>query len=211
MKKYEKTIAVFAAFILVISLYIVIKANAAPIDTYHESWVRIKDSAAEDGSTFAATLALDSNEGNFANILTGCYRVRTLRDNIRETPHSNGGAWVFAFYGTDAENETFSFTLVGWARDNGMAQVICEGDGILGSQDVVIEPNGDAITNGFWADTINLDETTKWPSVAVYNSGDNQVANLVVDLTGLEWVNLVTYDVGGGAEASSIGVYGRNY
>jgi hypothetical protein len=102
--------------------------------------------------------------------------------------------------------------MVGWAKTNGMAQVLCHGDGVLGTQDVVIEPNGDSITNGFWADTINLDATTKWPSIASYNdAGANEVAILVVDMTGVEYVNFYTYDVNGGSECATLGVYGRRY
>lgn len=65
----------------------------------------------------------------------------------------------------------------------------------------------------FWADTINLDETTKWPSVAVYNSGDNEVGFIVVDTTGIEWIQFVIYDAlpVQTLEAGDVTVYGRPY
>lgn len=214
MKKYGKSvIRGLIVLVFVVTCVIFIKTVLAePLETFHASWVRVKDSAAEDGATFAATAAFDANGGDFGNMFTDYYQV-TSRGNPRQ-PYtaSAGGAWQFAFYGTDAANETFSFTVVGWAKGNGMAQVICEGDGVLGAMTIGTEPNGDAITTGLWADTINLDETTKWPSVGVYNaSGDDECAILCIDLTGLEYISFVTYDVAGGSEASTIGVYGRLY
>lgn len=206
---------------LVFALVIIPAARAEPVDTYHSSWHRVKDSAAEDAADFATTYDLDGDEGVFASKGTGAFQIRSgqVAYGMHEG-YSAGQRWMFAFYGTDAANETFSFTLVGWAKTNGMLQVICEGNGTLGTQDVVTEPNGDSIDSGLWADTIVLDEQTKWPrydgtlgdpGVGVYNSGDNEVGILVVDLTGLEWIEFVTYDVGGGAEATSLGVYGRRY
>ncbi len=210
----KAALAVMLLTAIVISMAVLVRiVKAAPVDTYHSRWERIKDSATEDGANFATTIDLASNEGVWASKTSEAYHIKTTSMG-QGYGASIGGAWVFAFYGTTTNDDTFSFTLVGWAQENGMAQIICEGDGILGTQDVVTEPNGDAITNGLWADTINLDETTKWPSVAVYNSGDNQVAIIVVDLTGLEWIDFVTYGVDGGTsggEADTLGVYGRRY
>lgn len=69
----------------------------------------------------------------------------------------------------------------------------------------------------FWADTIAIDETTKWPrdadanNVMVYNSGDNEVAMIVVEVGSLEWLQWVFYDCDGatGEEAGNVTVYGR--
>ena len=214
MKNYGKTIvATILIVACVFALTMVYISEAEPLDTYHGELEQVKDSDPNDGQTFAGVLALATNEGAFGSKLSDAYHITSRRYTMQPESASPGGAWMFHFYGTDAADETFSFTMVGWAKDNGMAQVICEGNGILGTQDVVTEPNGDAITSGFWADTIEIDETTKWPSVAVYNSGDNECAILVVDMTGLEWVSFVTYDCDGttGVEAASIGVYGRPY
>ncbi len=181
---------------------------------YHSKWLLIRDTSGEDAATFAACIALATNEGDFANLPDSAYQIQSA--GAGEGPHegySAGDRWMFAFCGTDAENETFSFNLVCWARANGMAQVICEGNGILGTQDVVLYPDDDATaTNAFWADTLTLDETTKWPTVAVYNAGgDNEVAILVADLCGAEYVYPFIYDAGGGSEATSITVFGRPY
>lgn len=185
--------------------------QAEPIDTYHTGWSAIKAPGAEDGASFGAVYDLDANGGDFASMGSDAFRI-AARGGGPGAPYSQGAAWMFAFCGTDAPNETFSFNLIGWARDNGMAQVLCEGDGVLGTQDVVIYPGGSAATNAFWADTLNLDELTKWPEIGRYNyGGDNEVALLLVDMAGIEYIDFVFYDAAGGAECSTIGVYGRRY
>ncbi len=74
----------------------------------------------------------------------------------------------------------------------------------------------------FWADTINLDETSKWPtsratddanSVMVYNSADNEVALLVIETTGIEWIQFVIYaaDAATSEESGAVTVYGRPF
>jgi len=86
------------------------------------------------------------------------------------------------------------------------------------------------INPAMWADTITLDEITKWSgaladpnttygydkmagNITVLNDSDNQVALLVVDLAGLEYIHFVFYDCDGetGEEAGDIRVYGRPY
>ena len=86
------------------------------------------------------------------------------------------------------------------------------------------------INPAFWVDTINLDETTKWGgaladpntiygyyqmpgTIAVINSGDNEVAAIVVETKGLEWVQFVVYDAlpAQSGEAGDVTVYGRPY
>jgi hypothetical protein len=193
-------------------------AFAEPIDTYQSSWQRIEDSAVEDGADFETTLNIDANEGDWSNKTSEAFHIIANYGNLGAR-YSPGTQWMFAFFGSDADSDTFSFDLVGWASTNGFAQIICEGDGVLGAQDVVIEPNGDAAGHEYWADTINLDETTKWDqsgsdpnNITVINSGDNQVAILIINLRGIEWIDFVTYDCdGSGGEAATIGVYGRRY
>lgn len=198
-----------AAFFVAISGVITITI-AEPVDTYHNGWNLVRDTAAEDGATFAAALDLAGSEGDFANKPSGAFYIRPTGRPGQET--SPGGGWIFAIAGTDAADETFSFTLVGWARLNGMAQVLVHGDGVLGTQDVVLYPHdGSTATNGFWADTINLDATTSWPSINSYNSGNDEVGIIAVDLTGLEWIQFFIYDAAGSAEAVNITVLGRRY
>lgn len=222
IKYYGKVLTITLMILAVTAITFILpiketSVQAEPLDTYHSSWHLIRALAAEDGANFAAGIDLAGSEGDYANIPTDAFQVRSV---MSETgPHegySAGGAWIFVFgcstTDSDDDNETFSFTLVGWAKSNGMAQVLCEGDGVAGTQDVVIYPGGSATdANDVWADTVNLDETTKWPGVAVYNSGDNEVCMLVVDTTGLEYVYPYIYDAAGSSEAAAVAVYGRRY
>ena len=207
-------VSLLVIFVLVVVLSLM-GVRAEPTDTYHSSWHEIRVSAAEDGANFAAVLALATNEGDFANKPSGAFQIQSHSAGIanRGEGYSPGGAWMFSICGVGLADDTFSFNLVGWAKTNGFAQIICEGNGILGTQDVVIYPGGSAVTDGLWADAIVLDETTKWPSIAVYNSGDNEVAVIVVDTTGLEWVQFIVYDSlsSQAGEANSTAVYGRRY
>ncbi len=193
-------------------------AQAEPLDTYHSGWHVVRATAAEDGATFAAVIDLAGAEGDFANKDGNITTFQIPSVNVGVGPNegiSAGAVWVFVFAGTDAADETFSFDLVGWRKTNGMAQVICTGNGILGTQDVVLYPDDDSTTatNGFWADTIVVDDITNWPgNIGLFNEGgNNQVTMLIVDMTGLEFVYPVIYDAAGSAEAASITVFGARY
>lgn len=194
-------------------------AQAEPLDTYHSGWHVVRATAVEDGANLAAVIDLAGAEGNFAkkddNITT--FRIPSVRAGVGPNEgKSAGSAWVFVFGGTDAVNETFSFDLVGWRKTNGMAQIIANGTGVLGTQDIVLYPDDDSTTatNGFWADTITVPVTTNWPgNVGVFNSGNNQVTMLIVDMVGLEFVYPVIYDADGstGVQAATITVFGARY
>lgn len=310
MKKRTIELAIILGIFVALVL-LVRTVFAEPLETYHSGWHLIRETASEDGATFAAvydlTGATASLSPNFANkdsatvALGGPFRI-VAKDAAGRfgMPISGGGKWVFAICGENFNNvdDTFSFNAVGWARGNGMLQVLCEGNGVLGTQAVVVYPDGgDAmgalisetgvtythgtttftttgdgfagavvgmlarvtgtnITNNeivqvttvtdnniiicsgvtstdnntdstveinpaFWVDTLTLDETTKWPKqqgdltgTAVYNAGgDNEVALLVIELQGIEFVQFVIYDADGatGEQAGNLTVYGRPY
>ena len=192
--------------------------KAEPLDTYQEGWHEIRAVAVEGGANFAAVLPIATNKGDFASKPTAAFQIPAGASAGRTPSYSPGSKWMFAFCGTNADNDTFSFNLVGWAKGNGMAQIICEGNGALGTQDVVILPGGAAAANTWWCDTLAIDETTKWlrdgdaANVQIYNSADNEVALLVIETTGLEWLQFVVYDAdGSGTEMSTVGVYGRRF
>jgi len=83
------------------------------------------------------------------------------------------------------------------------------------------------INPSFWADTIVVTALTKWSAagtanantdtmgnnIAVLNSADNEVAVLVVDLAGLEYIQFVLFDCDGATseQAGALRVYGRPY
>ena len=187
-------------------------AQAEPLDTYHSPWNVIRATATEDGANFAAVYDLAGGEGNFANKGATAFHITPMRSGATQGGVSKGGAWDLAICGGLADNDTFSFTIVAWSQLNGMLQVIAEGNGIIGTQDVVIYPVGGTATNIWWADTLVLDETTKWKSVSVLNSGDNEIAMIHIDMAGWEWVQVVIYDAdGSGTEANNLTVFGKRY
>lgn len=310
MKKHvgKATIIVTAAIFglcIVAGLYRTRRVMAEPLDTYHSSWHLIREAADEDGETFADVYDL-TTAGNFANkdsssvAAGGPFRIPAYQAGVRAEGHSPGSRWMLAFCGKNYNDtdDTFSFNVIGWSKTNGMLQNIAEGDGVLGTQGVIVYPDGgDAVgelasetavaydhsggaqdtyftvTNGgfdgavagmlayvtgtnitsayyqvtivtdannvkiavtatddntdstvqinpaFWADTLSIDEKTKWvrdgdaANVQVYNSGDNEVAVLVIETTGLEWVQVVVYsaDAATSEEAGAIAVYGRRF
>lgn len=282
-------------------------AKAEPLDTYHSGWHLIRETANEDGANFAAVYSLAAGEGNFANKDSssvadgGPFRIPTARSSNLGEGHSPGSKWMLAFCGEarNGADDTFSYNVVGWSKDNGMLHNICEGAGTLGTQTVEVYPDDDAtaiggtvsitavtydhtagdeekyfsktdvglgvvagmmayitgtnITSGYyevlvvtdddnisvnvtatddntdstvdiaiayWADTLANDEDTKWPKqqgnltgTAVYNSTDNEVALLVIETMGLEWIQVVVYDADGATaeQAGNVTVYGRRY
>lgn len=298
------TIVAVAWMVFGIIAYVIVENNssqAEPLDTYHSSWHLVREAANEDGATFSAVYDL-TTAGNFASkdsssvAAGGPFRIVPRQTSARAEGFSPGGAWMFAISGKNFNNtdDTFSFDIIGWGRENGMLQVLAEGNAVLGTQAVIIYPDGgdalgevfsiadanydhgtttlsvedggfdggvvntliyvgssnetkltsgyyqittftdantivisgasstDDITAGditvqnnpaFWADTIVLDETSKWPGVTVKNSGDNEVCTILVDTTGLEWIQFVVYDADAatGEEAGGISVYGRRY
>ena len=281
---------------------------AEPIDTYHTGWNLVRASGDEDGATFAAEYDLtgvtDGISGAFEDMNSSAFKIPSIPSD--GLGYAAGTKWEFVICGKLYEDVggTFSYSLVGWAKGNGMLQVICEGTGALGDQAVVAYPGGDdalgelisttaaytfsnntltvtdegfdgaavgmmglvtgagltdeiedittytdanaiifsgladtadctatvKINPSFWADTIVVTSPLKWSgaiadpntvtgyskmdgTLTVLNSADNEVAVLVVDLAGLEYIQFVFYDCDGAnsEEAGDIRVYGRPY
>ena len=208
-------------------LTVVYAVRGRPRDTHQAYWQLIKSTSTEDGETFADVYDLDGNGGDFASKGTnpvsegGPFRLKKQRSDLGQY-RSFGNKWQFIMCGGIASGYTYSFTLVGWAADNGPLQVICEGNGRMGDQDVVKFPhNGEAAANTWWAEMIWLDETTKWPlsegnanGVRVINENwfGGEICVLEVDLHGLEWIQFVFYDskwVQQGTESDPTSVFGR--
>lgn len=301
--KVSFLVALLLAGVCLMSISVSSPSKAAPVDSYHSSWHLVRETADEDGATFAAVYALAGIESNFANkdsssvLLGGPFRIPSIGPTGPHEGWSAGQTWEFMFCGENRNNvdDTFSFNAVGWNKLNGPLQIICEGNCVLGTQSVVVFPDGgDAlgplisatavtydhsggaedqyfsqtdigvgvvvgmqayvtgtnITSGFsqvtvvtdddnikitvtasddttdatvqiapsmWADSITLDETTKWPKFQgnlagtnVYNSGDNEIAILQIQ-NPPEWLQFVIYDADGATaeEAGNITVYGR--
>jgi len=310
--RYGKTLAAITVLLILgvtAFLCIIPLVKAAPIDTYHSGWSLVRASDDEDAASFAAEYDLsgvtDGISGAFEDMNSSAFRIPS-RSDYGGPGTSPGTKWQFVFCGKlyDDVGGTFSYSLVGWSKINGMLQVIAEGTGALGTQAVVKYPDGadalgelitttaaytfgnntltvtdagfdgaavgmmglvtgagltaeiedittftDAntiifsgladtadctatvkINPSFWADTIVITSLLKWSgsiadpntvtgysktdgTLAVLNSADNEVAVLVVDLAGLEYIQFVLYDCDGAnsEEAGDLRVYGRPF
>ena len=124
---------------------------AEPLDTYHQGWSLVRETANEDGATFAAVYDLTGGAGtsNFAGKDSstvangGPFHIVPTGFPV---PVSRGSRWQFAICGEarNGADDTFSFDVVGWAKDNGMLQKIVDGNGVLGTQTVVTYPDDGA-------------------------------------------------------------------
>lgn len=312
--RYGRTLVAIGMLLLLLVtaiLCIVPLVRAEPIDTYHAGWNLVRASADEDGATFAEEYDLTGVtpgiSGTFADINDTAFRIPS-HGGVPGARHAPGTKWAFIICGKLYEDVggTFAYSLVGWAKTNGMLQTIAEGTGALGDQTVVAYPEGDdalgelisetgvtythntktftdtgdtgaftgaavgmmarltsdggftnsiqalttvtdanvfictgltsaadktnatvQINPSFWADTIVVTALTKWSAagiadantntmsnnITVLNSADNEVAVLVVDLAGLEYIQFVIYDADGAnsEEAGDLRVYGRPF
>ena len=225
MKKTD--IIVLALIVIAIGLFssVSIKIRAEPVDTYQQGWQLVRETATEDAADFATVYDLAGAEGDFASkdsasvLLGGPFRLKSQRSDLGQR-HSFGDRWQFIICGGLVAADTFSFDIVGWAADNGPLQVLGIGDGVLGSQDVVLYPDDTAAaTNIFWADELNLDATTKWTKaeggangISAFNdSAADDIAVIQLYPQGLEWIQFIFYDADDsqGGEADPMTVYGR--
>jgi len=151
---------VLLAGLLLLSMVVLLAVGpfvswAEPLDTYHQGWSLVRETANEDGANFAAVYDLTGGAGtsNFAGKDTsnvangGPFHIRPTGYPI---PVSAGSRWQFAICGEarNGADDTFSFDIVGWATTNGMLQKIVEGDGVLGTQTVVTYPDDGATAIG---------------------------------------------------------------
>jgi len=317
MIKKNWPILLIGLSLLVSGYFIVIKPLlAVTTDQYHSSWHEIRADSNEDGASLAAIYNLTTDSA-FSNKDTnsvasgGAFRIPSTGSPEFGEGTSIGTKWQFIIcgknYSVGADNavdNTFSYSVLGWAKTNGPLQVIGHGTGILGTQavgtfpdgtaangvevtaaactythstEVFVSPdagfdgavveqvayitgdanitagyyavttytdvcnmtfsgmsssnNGKAITitmnPSFWADTLTLAKVTKWPGslpdpntpggrtsgINVSNSGNNEIAIITIETTGIEWIQFVFYGCDGatGVEAGALRVYGRRW
>ena len=174
-------------------------APPVPLDTVQKGFTVIRAEADEDTALAVATA------GNFAGKPTTAFQL--LSDDYGLVSGINGGEIVFC--GGDAANDTFTYKIYLYRKPNGMARLAATGTGTLGTQQVVIYPQGGAATTKFWADTLTVTDT--WISTAASSDtvGSNGVASIVMDFAGYAWlyVEITNADGTTGIEAGDITAY----
>jgi hypothetical protein len=203
---------------------------AEPLDTYHQGWSLVRETANEDGANFAAVYDLTGGAGtsNFAgkdssSVLNGGpFHIRPTGFPV---PVSPGSRWQFVICGEarNGADDTFSFDVVGWAAGNGMLQKIVEGDGVLGTQTVVTYPDdgADAVgaTVGVTGVTFDLaggSLAKLFTDTSDTGSFDGAVVGMMAYVTGTNITDGI-YDVNGvtdaiayAGKAETTGIFARN-
>jgi len=203
IKRFSKPVLTATLLIAVVfSVAAIVRVTLAePVDTYHSSWHLVRETADEDGSSFAAVYDLSgvgTDDGDFASkdsssvASGGPFHIRSY--NTDDGPHegfSAGGAWMFVICGENFNNtdDTFSFNIVGWSKTNGMMQVIAEGDGVLGTQAVGIYPDGgDAL--GRTVSETGVEYTHSTTTLTTTGDGfDGAVVGMLARVTGTNLTN----------------------
>lgn len=169
------------------------------LDTFHCDVRLLRAEANENTSSIDLT-----SEGDFASKSSAAVRFGTrddgtgYGDNIIE----------LIFCGGDTADDTFTYRVYVWRRRNGPARMVATGTGTLGTQAVVVYPQGGTATSKFWADTLSV--THRWNATVTSSDteGNNEIASLAFDKTGYEWIYCeITNADGTGTEAESISVY----
>jgi len=149
--------------------------------------------AGKDG-TFSASLA---TEGNFANKPSDALDVL---DIIRLDPNASDvkdpkviantiiNGIVFYFAGGDAPNDEFDWNVYGWRNENGPAELVANGTGVLGTQAVVKWPHNNADVSGaYWADTLEVDGEHWIKEVEATAHTNDSVSKLWFDACGYRY------------------------
>ena len=189
--------------LLLCFLVFVVGFEYAVTSTYQSPLAVLRAEADEDAATLAACLDL-TTLGNFANKPTTAVSLHS------SAPVSYANGIEIYFCGGTAADETFSWALYLWRSTNGPARLVAYGTGTLGTQAVIIYPQGGAATNKFWADTLTVTWTCM--NFSVSTGAVNSVATLQGDARGYQYVDVKIYNANdAGAEAGDITAYYAYY
>ena len=195
MKKRILVTAGFLAIVLVFCL------GMDVLDTARIEYRVMRAEADED-----ATMLDLTTKGNFANIPSGRLVIDTRSDG--------GGSGVnmmeLVFCGGAAADKTFTYKIYAWRAKNGIARMVATGAGTLGTQAVIVYPQGGAATSKFWADTLTVTRSNWLKSVSSSDeSGNNEVASIQFDSCGYKYFYCEITGADGvtGTEAGDITIY----
>ena len=196
-------------------LYIIIAALTAIIcsaaiyqlDTTQNPYEVVRAEASEDGSSLTNVLDLTTS-GDFANKAATAFNYNT--DQSGNASGANNVGFIMA--GGDTANDTFNAVAYGYRSINGPAQRICTVACTLGTQAVVIYPQGGTATSKFYVDTMVVTDT--WNSTVKSSdiTGSNGVAEVTWDNRGFKFVKWYVYNAdGSGSEAELVTIWGSKF
>ncbi len=148
-----------------------------------------------------------TTSGDFASKPAGVMKINNLNTDPRKKN------LVFYFCGGTAADRKFGYKIWAWRSENGMAELVVQGTGVLGTQAVVKYPhNGATATSKFWADTLSITSgaqgTPETFGVADGSSAD-RCAKLYGYNCGYQYIYCEITDADGvtGTEAGLVSVY----
>lgn len=170
-----------------------------------------RNEADEDSALLDLTTAGDYASKPDPLGATGVGIVDILADKHESETETEVNGIEFFFCGGSAAGKTFGWRLIAWRNSNGMARLMAEGTGELGTQAVVVYPhNGAAATNKFWADNLVI-TYENWPKeVEATDTGNsNSAASVWMDDSGYRYWKVEITDADGstGTEAGDIASY----
>lgn len=176
------------------------------LDTKQSKYVVVRAEASEDASTLAGVLDLTTS-GNFGNKSATAFEYRA-KDDGSDSGINNV---EFIMCAGDAANDTFNAVAYAYRAFNGPARRVCTVACTLGTQAVVIFPQGGTATSKFWVDTMVITSTWDFTVVSSDETGSNGVASVSWDNAGNKFIKWYIYNADGSAtEADLITIYGSN-
>lgn len=121
---------------------------------------------------------------------------------------SKANGIVLSFAGGDADDDAFEWRIYGWRNENGPAEIIADGTGILGSQEVVKYPHNGLPPDAtrFWADSLVVINGYWIKRVDATDVGNNSVAKVWFDTAGYRYF-MVEIPTAVGAMSSYFGYW----
>lgn len=163
----------------------------------HRLFVGRAEAAAN--STFSDTLATKGDSDNrptaTIDVLDPGFLDPTteVTKNLSIQAISKANGIVISFAGGNADDDAFTWKIFGWKNQNGPAELVADGTGVLGSQAVVKFPhNGVAVANQFWADTLVVSNNFWIKRVDATDIGSNSVAKVWFDTAGYRYFLIET-------------------
>jgi hypothetical protein len=189
---------------------------AAGLATPQTGWVEVLSLAAEDSAAAIATF--------------GSYNLRDTipQTNVIDLREKFGNGWnslVLGVYAgpiggqNPADGDTFGLDIVSYRNSLAgpplLVATIAADAGIIGTLPVDYNPAnpGGALTNCYWADTAAL-TFSDWPGEPkIFDSGNNRVALLDIDMCGSRYLLFNRHGVDGSVagEAPAIRILGWTY
>ena len=123
---------------------------------------------------------------------------------LKDPPLHDANGLIISAFGTDAENETCNYKLLGIARQNGPIYTLLGGVMSLGTLAATTHPiTAATVTNGLWVDTFTVTSGIFSGIYELLDSGNNRIACLKFDQTFIEEIYL-EIDIPSSGQVASI-------